>query len=148
MALTGNPCRLKLKNYETAIDCFNKAIELNPKDEFAYNNRGRAKNALKQYDNNFVTNYLWPLFLLVCIGCFGVFEGGQFIYFQFYSIIFINIIILFLIISSFPSSVIISSVTLSGNLYPVSASKTSSSSGLICIFLISNTDALCCKTAL
>lgn len=40
-------------------------------------------NALKQYENNFTTNYLWPLFLLVCIGCFGVFEGGQFIYFQF-----------------------------------------------------------------
>lgn len=40
-------------------------------------------NKLKRYDNSFVTNYLWPLFLLVCIGCFGVFEGGQFIYFQF-----------------------------------------------------------------
>lgn len=40
-------------------------------------------NVLKRYNNSFVTNYLWPLFLLVCIGCFGVFEGGQFIYFQF-----------------------------------------------------------------
>lgn len=40
-------------------------------------------NALIRYDNSFTSNYLWPLFLLVCIGCFGVFEGGQFIYFQF-----------------------------------------------------------------
>jgi len=40
-------------------------------------------NALKRYANSFTSNYLWPLFLLVCIGCFGVFEGGQFIYFQF-----------------------------------------------------------------
>ena len=40
-------------------------------------------NALKKYENRLVTNYLWPLFLLLCIGCFGVFEGGQFIYFQF-----------------------------------------------------------------
>lgn len=40
-------------------------------------------NALRKYENSLVTNYVWPLFLLLCIGCFGVFEGGQFIYFQF-----------------------------------------------------------------
>jgi alginate O-acetyltransferase complex protein AlgI len=38
---------------------------------------------LEHYKNRVVTNYLWPLFLLLCIGCLGVFEGGQFIYFQF-----------------------------------------------------------------
>ena len=40
-------------------------------------------NALNSFQSSFVTNYLWPIFLLVSIGCFGVFEGGQFIYFQF-----------------------------------------------------------------
>lgn len=40
-------------------------------------------NALKRFEKNVVTNYLWPVFLLICIGCLGVFEGGQFIYFQF-----------------------------------------------------------------
>ena len=30
-----------------------------------------------------ISNYLWPIFLMLCIGCLGVFEGGQFIYFQF-----------------------------------------------------------------
>ncbi|MCF0201850.1 MAG: MBOAT family protein [Bacteroidaceae bacterium] len=34
-------------------------------------------------NNKFVSNYLWPIFLLVCIGMFGMIEGGQFIYFQF-----------------------------------------------------------------
>ena len=29
------------------------------------------------------SDYLWPLFLAICIGLFGVFEGSQFIYFQF-----------------------------------------------------------------
>jgi hypothetical protein len=37
-------------------------------------------NVLKKYENRLATNYLWPLFLLLCIGCFGVFEGGQFIF--------------------------------------------------------------------
>ncbi|MCF0206772.1 MAG: hypothetical protein HUK15_05025, partial [Bacteroidales bacterium] len=32
---------------------------------------------------SFVSNYIWPIFLLVCIGLLGVFDGGQFIYFQF-----------------------------------------------------------------
>ena len=40
-------------------------------------------NALKRYEKSMASNYLWPIFLLLCIGCFGVFEGGQFIYFQF-----------------------------------------------------------------
>lgn len=38
---------------------------------------------LANYNNQIITNYIWPIFLLICIACLGVFEGGQFIYFQF-----------------------------------------------------------------
>lgn len=38
---------------------------------------------LSNYKQNILSNYIWPIFLLICIGCLGVFEGGQFIYFQF-----------------------------------------------------------------
>lgn len=31
----------------------------------------------------FLVNYVWPTFLILSIGCLGLFEGGQFIYFQF-----------------------------------------------------------------
>jgi len=36
--------------YEKAIACFDKAIELNPEDAKAYNNRGLAYANLKQYE--------------------------------------------------------------------------------------------------
>lgn len=40
-------------------------------------------NKLAIFNNKIISNYVWPTFLLVCIGGLGVFEGGQFIYFQF-----------------------------------------------------------------
>jgi uncharacterized protein (TIGR04222 family) len=36
--------------YEKSIECFDKAIELNPNDDSAHNNRGVAYNNLKQYE--------------------------------------------------------------------------------------------------
>ena len=39
----------ELKQYKEAIGDFDKAIELNPKDAYAYYNRGNAKHDLKQY---------------------------------------------------------------------------------------------------
>ena len=40
---------LKLKQYKEAIADFDKAIELNPEDSAAYNNRGNAKDEFKQH---------------------------------------------------------------------------------------------------
>ena len=38
------------KQYESAIQCYTKAIELNPNFAMAYNNRGAVYNELKQYE--------------------------------------------------------------------------------------------------
>ena len=40
-------------------------------------------NTSSTSNNPLLSNYIWPIFLLVCIGLLGVFDGGQFIYFQF-----------------------------------------------------------------
>lgn len=42
-----------------------------------------APEKLQARKTPIVTNYIWPIFLLLCIGLMGVFEEGQFIYFQF-----------------------------------------------------------------
>jgi Tfp pilus assembly protein PilF len=39
-----------LKQYEAAISDFNNAIEIDPNDDGAYNNRGNAYGSLKQYE--------------------------------------------------------------------------------------------------
>ena len=41
--------KYELKQHKEAIADYDKAIELNPKDAQAYNNRGVAKKMLKQY---------------------------------------------------------------------------------------------------
>ena len=41
-------CKSYLKQYNEAIKDYNQAIELNPQDAKAYNNRGNAKAHLKQ----------------------------------------------------------------------------------------------------
>ncbi|MCF0183217.1 MAG: MBOAT family protein [Bacteroidaceae bacterium] len=38
---------------------------------------------LMRWKSSLCSDYVWPIFLLVCIGLLGVFDGGQFIYFQF-----------------------------------------------------------------
>ena len=40
-------------------------------------------NTSSIFQKSFISNYVWPIFLLICIGLLGVFDGGQFIYFQF-----------------------------------------------------------------
>ena len=41
---------IKTSKYEKAIECFDKAIELDPNSAIAYNNRGNAYYYLKQYE--------------------------------------------------------------------------------------------------
>ena len=41
--------KYELDDYRGAIQDYNKAIELNPKDEIAYYNRGNAKSKLEDY---------------------------------------------------------------------------------------------------
>jgi len=41
--------RIARNDYQRAIECYNKAIELNPKDALAYYSRGKVKYKLKDY---------------------------------------------------------------------------------------------------
>jgi len=47
----------RLKNYNGAIDEFNKAIKLNPKFALAYFGRSSAKTKLKDYNEAIKDNY-------------------------------------------------------------------------------------------
>jgi tetratricopeptide (TPR) repeat protein len=40
-----------LKKYEDAIECFNKAIEIDPKYKTAWNNKGNVLNELNRHDD-------------------------------------------------------------------------------------------------
>ena len=53
---TTEASKTSLKQYKEAIADYDKAIELNPKDAKAYNNRGVAKRQLKQYKEA-ITDY-------------------------------------------------------------------------------------------
>ena len=44
----GNVC-LSLKNFEEAIEVYNKAINVGPQNDFFYNNRAFAEIKLKKY---------------------------------------------------------------------------------------------------
>ncbi len=42
--------RVKQHRYEEALKCYDKALEINPKDACAWNNKGRALRKLNQYE--------------------------------------------------------------------------------------------------
>ena len=46
--------KAKLQDYRGAIQNFNKAIELNPNDDYSYNNRGLLEIFMKQNWNNMI----------------------------------------------------------------------------------------------
>ena len=61
--------KIRLGEYESAIPDFDEAIRLKPDFDTAYTNRGRAKNALGQYESvhlltvmkRYVSNLIMPL---------------------------------------------------------------------------------------
>ncbi len=50
MHLLFRACLINLKRFEEAIVCFDKAIELNPNDIEALNNKGASLDYLKRHD--------------------------------------------------------------------------------------------------
>ena len=46
--------KLEVEDYQGAISDFTKAIEINPMNDKAYNNRGNAKSNLKDYSGAIV----------------------------------------------------------------------------------------------